>query len=68
MIGPKKANSGVAAALSTVAKRLEEEPFYLIATTIGEPALKFGDFIPIEVFYHNEVVLRDGQTVPFSEL
>jgi hypothetical protein len=45
-----------------------DEPFHLIATTIGEPALKVGDFLPIEVFYHNEVVFKDGQPVPLSEL
>jgi hypothetical protein len=39
-----------------IAARTPDEPFRLIATTIGEPALKVGDFIRIEVFYRNEVL------------
>jgi hypothetical protein len=37
-------------------RRMSAEPFHFIATTVGEPALKVGDFIPIEVFYHNEII------------
>jgi hypothetical protein len=39
-----------------VPTRMPDEPFRFIATTIGEPALKVGDFIAIEVFYHNEIL------------
>jgi hypothetical protein len=45
-----------------------DEAYQLIATTIGQPALNVGDSVPVEAFDHNEVVLKDGQTVPFSEL
>jgi hypothetical protein len=53
---------------TNVANRSQDEPFHLVATTIGKRALAVGDFLPIEVLYHNEVVLKDGKTVPFSEL
>jgi hypothetical protein len=32
-----------------------QAPFHFIATTIGEPALKVGDFIGIKVFYRDEI-------------
>jgi hypothetical protein len=38
------------------ASRMPNEPFRFIATTTGEPALKVGDFIPIEIFYRDEVI------------
>jgi hypothetical protein len=52
---------------ANIAARLPNEPFRLIATTIGEPALKVADFVTIDVFYHNEVIQKGGQTVPISE-
>jgi len=41
-----------------VPSRMPDEAFRFIATTTGEPALKVGDFIAIEVFYHNEVISK----------
>lgn len=48
--------------------RMSGQPTRLIATTVGEPALKVGDNVPIKVFYQDEVTLKDGQTVPIAEI
>jgi hypothetical protein len=47
--------------------RQPTDPRYLIGTTIGDPAMKVGDIVAIQVFYDNEVVLKNGRTVPISE-
>jgi hypothetical protein len=40
---------------------------HLIGITIGVPAMKVGDILAIHVFYDNEVVQKNGRTVPISE-
>jgi hypothetical protein len=48
--------------------RQPTDPRYLIGTTVGDPALKVGDILAIQVFYDNEVVQNHGRTVPISEI
>ena len=43
------------------------QPTRLIATTLGEPALKVGDGVPIKIFYQEDVIFKDGQPVPIAE-
>ena len=47
--------------------RTSGEPARLIATTVGEPASKVGDYLPIKVFYQEDVILKDGQPMPIAE-
>jgi hypothetical protein len=44
------------------------DPRRLIGTTVGDPVLKVGDILAIQVFYDNEVVQKHGRTVPISEI
>jgi hypothetical protein len=41
---------------------------HLVGSIIGEPALKVGDILAIQVFYDNEVVQKHGRTVPIPEI
>jgi hypothetical protein len=43
------------------------QPTRLIATTLGEPALKVGHGVPIKIFYQEDVIFKDGQPVPIAE-
>lgn len=42
-------------------------PRHLIGTTIGDPGMKVGDILATQVFYDNEVIQKNGRTVPISE-
>jgi hypothetical protein len=47
--------------------RMSGQPTRLIVTTVGEPASKVGESVPIKVFYRDDVTLKDGQPVPIAE-